>query len=87
MFLGPNGAQFNAPQMYWRDIGNSIDTTYANTYIANRIYGRPIVPSGRLPRAPPAPNSSAPARRLFNYGAPGLSWWDWQETPASDGPR
>ena len=45
VFLGPNGAQFNAPQMYWHDIGNSIDTIYANTYIANRIYGRPIFPA------------------------------------------
>ena len=23
VFLGPNGAQFNAPQMYWKDIGAS----------------------------------------------------------------
>src|SRR5277367_1326887 len=38
VFLGPNGAQFNAPQMYWRDIGNSVDTAYANTYISNRVY-------------------------------------------------
>ena len=45
VFLGPNGAQFNAPQMYWKDIGTSVDTVYANTYIANRIYGRPDLPA------------------------------------------
>ena len=47
MFLGPDGAQYNAPQMYWNDIGSSVDTVYANTYIANRIYGRPIFPLGQ----------------------------------------
>ncbi len=47
VFLGPNGAQYNAPQMYWKDIGVSVDTVYANTYIANRIYGRPIFPLGQ----------------------------------------
>ncbi len=33
--------------MYWKDIGVSVDTVYANTYIANRIYGRPIFPLGQ----------------------------------------
>ena len=47
VFLGPGGAQYNAPQMYWHDIGVSVDTVYANTYIANRIYGRPIYPLGQ----------------------------------------
>ena len=47
VFLGPGGAQYNAPQMYWKDIGVSVDTVYANTYIANRIYGRPIFPLGQ----------------------------------------
>ena len=47
MFLGPGGAQFNLPQMYWKDIGQSVDTVYANTYIANRVYARPIYPLGQ----------------------------------------
>ncbi len=47
VFLGPDGAQYNAPQMYWKDIGQSVDTVYANTYIANRVYGRPIFPLGQ----------------------------------------
>ena len=51
VFLGPNGAQFNAPQMYWRDIGNSIDTTFANTFIANRIYVALVVrPGAQFPQ-------------------------------------
>ena len=47
VFLGPEGAQFNLPQMYWKDIGQSVDTLYANTYIANRVYARPIYPLGQ----------------------------------------
>ena len=84
VFLGPNGAQFNAPQMYWRDIGNSIDTTYANTYIANRIYGRPIVPLGQTYESPSSTELVRFREEAVDYGAPGLSWWDWQETPASE---
>ena len=33
--------------MYWKDIGNSVDTAYANTYISNRVYDRPIYPLGQ----------------------------------------
>jgi hypothetical protein len=84
VFLGPNGAQFNAPQMYWRDIGNSIDTLYANTYIANRVYGRPIVPLGQTYSHPSSEELVRFREEAVDYGAPGISWWDWQETPASE---
>jgi len=83
VFLGPNGAQFNAPQMYWRDIGNSIDTVYANTYISNRIYGRPIFPLGQTYNHPSSAELIRFREEAVDYGATGLSWWDWQETPAS----
>jgi peptidoglycan hydrolase-like protein with peptidoglycan-binding domain len=84
VFLGPNGAQFNAPQMYWRDIGNSVDTAYANTYIANRVYGRPIVPLGQTYSHPSAAELVRFREEAVDYGATGISWWDWQETPASE---
>ena len=29
VFLGPGGAKYNAPQMYWTDIGTSVDRVYA----------------------------------------------------------
>jgi peptidoglycan hydrolase-like protein with peptidoglycan-binding domain len=83
VFLGPNGAQFNAPQMYWKAIGNSVDTVYANTYISNRIYGRAIFPLGQTYESP----SSADLLRFREeaplYGATGISWWDFQETSAA----
>ncbi len=79
VFLGPGGAQFNAPQMYWKDIGVSVDEVYRHTYLENAVYGRGIVPLGQLYSSP----RSADIRRFRvlagAYGAPGLSWWDWQE--------
>ncbi len=47
VFLGHDGAQFNLPQMYWRDIGTSVGTVYWHTYTVNRIYRRPIRPLGQ----------------------------------------
>jgi hypothetical protein len=84
VFLGPNGAQFNAPQMYWKDIGNSVDTVYANTYIANRIYGRAIMPLGQSYNQPSNSELVRFREEAVDYGATGLSWWDWQETPSSE---
>jgi Putative peptidoglycan binding domain len=84
VFLGPNGAQYNAPQMYWRDIGTSVDTVYANTYIGNRIYGRPIFPLGQTYGGVTAAEVLRFREEAVDYGATGFSFWDWQETPASD---
>ena len=47
VFLGHDGAQFNLPQMYWRDIGTSVGSVYWHTYTVNRIYRRPIRPLGQ----------------------------------------
>jgi hypothetical protein len=82
VFLGPNGAQFNAPQMYWKAIGNSVDTTYANTYISNRIYGRPIFPLGQTYEGPSVTDLVRFREEASLYGASGISFWDFQETGA-----
>jgi hypothetical protein len=83
VFLGPEGAQFNAPQMYWKDIGNSVDTTYANTFISNRVYGRPIFPLGQTYSKPSAEEVVRFREEAPLYGAGGISFWDFQETPSS----
>ena len=84
VFLGPGGAQYNAPQMYWKDIGVTVDQVFAHTYSYNLIYGRPIYPLGQIYSNPPA-HQIVRFRELSRvYGAPGISWWDWQEaTPSS----
>jgi peptidoglycan hydrolase-like protein with peptidoglycan-binding domain len=77
VFLGPGGAQFDLPQMYWQSIGASIDSVFANTFVYNRIYGRTIVPVGEM-FGSPSPSAVVRFRDLtVAYGAPGISWWDW----------
>jgi len=77
VFLGPGGAQFDLPQMYWQSIGASIDAIFANTFVFNRIYRRTIVPVGEM-YGSPTPSAVIRFRDLtVAYGAPGISWWDW----------
>jgi peptidoglycan hydrolase-like protein with peptidoglycan-binding domain len=83
VLLGPGGAQFNAPQMYWHTIGQSVDTVYANTYIANRVYGRPIFPLGQTFERVSGEELVRFREEAVDYGATGVSFWDWQETGAS----
>ena len=83
VFLGPGGAQYNAPQMYWHAIGISVDTMYANTYIANRIYARPIAPLGQTYEGVTSGELLRFREEAPLYGATGISFWDWQETPSA----
>ena len=83
VFLGPGGAQYNAPQMYWKDIGTTVDAVFAHTYSYNLIYRRPIYPLGQVYSNPPA-HQIVRFRQLSRaYGASGVSWWDWQEATGS----
>src|SRR5205807_4883272 len=83
VFLGPEGAQYNAPQMYWKDIGVSVDTVYADTYIGNRIYSRPLFPLGQTYGGVSSADLLRFREEAVTYGAAGLSFWDWQETRSS----
>jgi hypothetical protein len=78
VFLGKNGAQYNLPQMYWQDIGTTVDSVYAHTFEFNELYQRPIFPLGQLYDSPP----SASVKRFRSVGlaykASGVSWWDLQ---------
>ncbi len=83
VFLGPGGAQYNVPQMYWKDIGVTVDAVFAHTYAFNSIYGRPIFPLGQVWESP-LPRQIVRFRELSRiYGASGVSWWDWQEASPS----
>jgi hypothetical protein len=79
VFMGPGGAQFNVPQMYWFDIGTSVEGVYSHTYPLNRLYERPISPLGQIYNGPPAADIRRFRQLSRNYEAPGVSWWDWQE--------
>jgi hypothetical protein len=84
VFLGPNGAQYNVPQMYWQDIGVSPATVYSVTYAYNEIYQRPIFPLGQLYDNVPSASVAQFTSLANSYGAKGISWWDWQSSSASE---
>ncbi len=89
VFLGPGGAQYNAPQMYWHVIGTTPDGVYWHTYEYNRIYERSIFPIGEAVADPPAgapPASQVVRFRLMAraYHAANASWWVWQGLPGSN---
>jgi hypothetical protein len=78
VFLGPGGAQYNIPQLYWKTIGTSVDTAFTHTYVFNRAYGRPILPLGQV-YLNPKPKAIRRFRSLaLAHGMEGVSWWSWQ---------
>ncbi|KKL18311.1 hypothetical protein LCGC14_2476780, partial [marine sediment metagenome] len=77
VFLGPGGAQFNLPQMYWRAIGTTVSRVYSTTYLYNRVYGRPIHPLGQVYQNPPTAEILRFRSLAAANGATGVSWWSW----------
>jgi hypothetical protein len=83
VFLGPGGAQFNLPQMYWQDIGTSVDAVFRHTLGHNRIYGRPILPIGQTDSGPASGEVGRFRALTVRYGLRGVSWWDYAWTSAN----
>jgi hypothetical protein len=84
VFLGPGGAEFNAPQIYWRAIGTTVDRAIATTYTYNRVYERPIDPLGQLYGNPPASEVLRFRKLALASGWGGVSWWSWQHASRRD---
>jgi hypothetical protein len=80
VFLGPGGAQYNQPQMYWKAIGTSVREVYEHTYLYNRVWERPLYPIGQTYDNPGRRQIKAFRRFALNYGGRPPSWWSWQET-------
>jgi hypothetical protein len=78
VFLGPGGAQYNVPQLYWKDIGTTVDQGYIHTWVWNRIYGRPIAPLGQVYNKPKAGQIRRFRALALSHGFEGVSWWSWQ---------
>jgi Putative peptidoglycan binding domain len=78
VFLGPGGAQYNAPQLYWKTIGHSVDTAFVHTYVFNRAYDRPILPLGQVYLNPAAKQIRRFRALAASHGMAGVSWWSWQ---------
>ena len=79
VFLGTNGAQFNVPQAYWKEIGGGLNTVMDHTYRFNRPYGRSLDPLGQVYDNPPASEITGFRQIAAAQGSAGVSWWDWQE--------
>ena len=84
VFLGPGGATFNQPQMYWKTIGTSVRTVYEHTYLYNRLWGHPIYPIGQTYEAPGNGPLKLFRRFAASYGGLAPSWWSWQETSGKE---
>jgi hypothetical protein len=80
VFMGPGGAQYNQPQMYWRAIGTSVREVYEHTYLFNRVYERPIYPIGQTYGGPTKGELKGFRRFAQSYDGLAPSWWSWQET-------
>ena len=80
VFLGPGGATYNQPQMYWKTIGTSVREVYEHTYLYNRVYGHPIYPIGQTYEAPGTGAIKLFRRFAASFGGLPPSWWSWQET-------
>jgi hypothetical protein len=84
VFLGPGGAQYNQPQMYWKAIGTSVRAVYEHTYLFNRVWGKPIYPIGQTYENPGRRQLLRFRRFALNYGGQPPSWWSWQETNSGE---
>ena len=78
VFLGPGGAQYNLPQVYWKAIGDPPGAALARTYRENRGFGRPIYPIGQAYDRPPVGQIQSFKAAARRHGARGVSWWSWQ---------
>src|SRR3954454_14548883 len=77
-----NGADFNLPQVYWKDIGTSVDAAMQHTYVHNKIYGKPVIPLGQSYNDPPPQDMTRFRQLAAVYGSSGVSWWSWQASSA-----
>jgi hypothetical protein len=80
VFLGPGGAHYNLPQLYWRTIGVTVGEGYEHTFRVNRVYRRGIYPLGQTYDNPPSRQLRRFRRMAISYDFGGVSWWSWQET-------
>ena len=80
VFLGPRGAHYNLPQLYWHTIGTTVAGGYEHTFRFNRVYRRAIYPLGQTYNNPPLRQIRRFRRMAISYGLGGVSWWSWQET-------
>jgi hypothetical protein len=78
VFFGPGGAQYNLPQAYWKDIGESATRVLDHTYLWNRPYDRRIRPLGQIYNDPDRRQIMRFRKYARAARSPAVSWWVWQ---------
>ncbi len=81
VFLGPDGFNVFLPELYWLELGVSVDAAYAATLGGDSIYGRPILPVGQIFGAPTAAEVTRFRALARAYRSPGLSFFDLDSAP------
>lgn len=79
-FLGPGGAQWNLPQMYFKDFGHRTPRVFKQSLQFNQIYQRPVVPIGQTYQSVNYRQVIEFRRHVRAYRLQGYSWWAWQFT-------
>ena len=82
VFLGPGAFNFDLPQMYWLELGTSVDATYAATIGINSIYARPVLPVGQLFGEATVVEVTRFRSLAGAYEARGLSFFDLDSAPS-----
>ncbi len=76
VFLGPGGFNVFLPEIYWLELGVSVEAAYAATLGGDSLYGRPILPVGQLFGSPTIAEVTRFRVLARTYGSPGLSFFD-----------
>jgi hypothetical protein len=76
VFLGPGAFNVFLPEIYWLELGVSVDAAYAATLGGDSLYGRPILPVGQLFGSPSTAEVTRFRALARAYGSPGLSFFD-----------
>ena len=82
-FTGPDAANFNMPQVYWKAFRTSASKAVDRTLRWNRLFGVPIALLGSTYMRESRAEITAFRCASQVAGIQGVSWWDWQETRAS----
>lgn len=85
-FTGPDAANFNVPQVYWKAFRTSAAKAVERTIRWNRIFGVPMALLGSTYLRESRAEITAFRCAAQSAGIQGVSWWDWQETRAFQWP-
>ena len=79
-FSGPDAANFNMPQVYWKAFRTSAAKAVDRTIRWNRIFGVPMALLGSTYMRESRAEITSFRCAAQAAGVQGVSWWDWQET-------